>query len=49
MQLDTAHGSIFIDTAPQLEKYRTLFEKIKSAALSAAKSRDIIHRTAQDM
>ncbi|MCP3820770.1 helix-turn-helix domain-containing protein [Streptomyces sp. A3M-1-3] len=49
VQLDAAHGSIFLDAAPQLRKYRTLFAKIEGAALPAAKSRDFIHRIAQDM
>ncbi|MCX5204131.1 helix-turn-helix domain-containing protein [Streptomyces sp. NBC_00237] len=49
VQLDTAHGSLFLDAAPQLRKYRSLYEKIVSAALPAAKSRDFIHRIAQEM
>lgn len=49
VQLDAAHGSIFIDAAPQLQKYRSLFEKIESSALSTSRSRDFIHRLAQDM
>ncbi|MBT2528119.1 helix-turn-helix domain-containing protein [Streptomyces sp. ISL-99] len=49
VQLDTAHGSIFLDAAPQLQKYRSLYKKIEAAALSAAASRDFIHRIAQDM
>lgn len=49
VQLDAAHGSIFLDAAPQLQKYRTLFAKIEGAALPAAKSREFIHRIAQDM
>ncbi len=49
VQLDAAHGSIFVDAAPQMQKYRALYEKIEGAALSAAASRDFIHRIAQDM
>ncbi|MDH2392095.1 helix-turn-helix transcriptional regulator [Streptomyces sp. HNM0663] len=49
VQLDAAHGSLLIDAAPQVHKYRTLFEKTQGMALSAAESRDLIRRIAHDM
>ncbi|MDQ0991227.1 helix-turn-helix transcriptional regulator [Streptomyces sp. V3I7] len=49
VQLDTAHGSMFLDAAPQLDKYRALFDKIEGASLTAAESRDLILRIAQEL
>lgn len=49
VQLDQSHGLAFLDAEAQLHKYRTLFERIDSAALSPANSRDLIHTIAQDL
>ncbi|MCM2419633.1 helix-turn-helix transcriptional regulator [Streptomyces sp. RKAG293] len=49
VQLDTAHGSIFLDAEAQLRKYRGLFDRIEASSLTADASRDFIHRIARDM
>jgi len=46
VQLDTDHGSEFLDAAAQLERYATVLDRLEKLALSADESRDLIHRTA---
>lgn len=46
VQLDTDHGSEFLDAAAQLERYVTVLDRLEKLALSADASRDLIHRTA---
>ncbi|WP_432155825.1 helix-turn-helix domain-containing protein [Streptomyces sp. bgisy153] len=53
-QLDTVvrdgpNGPVFIDAAAQLERYRTLFRRVESAALDPERSRDFIHRLAKEL
>lgn len=49
VQVDAAHGSIFLDAGPQLKKYRALFDRIEGSALSAVESREFIERIARDI
>jgi hypothetical protein len=49
VQLDTAHGSIFLDAEAELDSYRALFNKVTDAALPAAKSRELIHSIAKEI
>ncbi len=49
VQRDTPYGSAFLDAAAQLHAMRTLFRKVESASLDAARSRDFIHRLAKEM
>lgn len=49
VQLDTDHGSEFLDTQPQLAKYRTVLDRMEALALKPDASRDVIHRTAQSI
>ncbi|WP_447040194.1 helix-turn-helix domain-containing protein [Streptomyces sp. DSM 118878] len=44
VQLDTDHGSVFIDSEAQLNKYRTLLDRLEACALEPAKSRDLMTR-----
>ncbi|MFF2509351.1 helix-turn-helix domain-containing protein [Streptomyces sp. NPDC058067] len=46
VQLDTEHGSEFIDAAAQLERYATVLDRLERLALTATESRDLIRRTA---
>ncbi|MDB1087979.1 helix-turn-helix transcriptional regulator [Streptomyces sp. ACA25] len=47
VQLDTDHGSMFVDTEPQLVKYRTVLDRMEACALPPSESRDLIERIAQ--
>lgn len=49
VQLDTEHGSEFIDAAAQLDRYRIVLNRLEGLALSSKESRDFIHRIAQDL
>jgi Domain of unknown function (DUF5753) len=49
VQLDTDHGSEFLETQPQLARYRTVLDRMESLALKPAASRDMIHRLAQSI
>lgn len=46
-QLDTTHGSEFIDAAGQLETYRLVLDRMEHVALAPAASRDLIHSIAK--
>jgi transcriptional regulator with XRE-family HTH domain len=46
---DSPNGTAFLDAESQLDRYRTLFRKVKRAALSPAQSRDFIHRLAKEL
>lgn len=46
VQIDTEHGSEFIDAAAQLERYRTVLDRLETLALSAEESRALIHQAA---
>ncbi|MFD8381301.1 helix-turn-helix domain-containing protein [Streptomyces sp. NPDC059679] len=47
VQLDTDHGSEFLDTQPQLTWYRSTLDRMEALALKPAQSRDMIRRVAQ--
>lgn len=48
VQLDSAHGSVFIDSPTPLANYRTMLDLIEQRALSPAKSRDLIRAIARE-
>ncbi|MFH8789487.1 helix-turn-helix domain-containing protein [Streptomyces roseoverticillatus] len=49
VQLDTDHGSEFLDTQPQLARYRSTLDRLESLTLKPEASRDAIHRIARDI
>ncbi|WP_149827459.1 helix-turn-helix domain-containing protein [Streptomyces tailanensis] len=49
VQLDQSHGAKFLDAEAQLHKYRTLFDRIEAIALSADKTRDLIHNVMREL
>jgi transcriptional regulator with XRE-family HTH domain len=49
VQLDTDHGSDFLDAQPKLLKYRTILDKMEASALGQKKSRDLIRRIARSL
>ncbi|MFJ5103332.1 helix-turn-helix domain-containing protein [Streptomyces sp. NPDC088554] len=49
VQLDSDHGAAFLDTQPQLVKYRTVLDRMETCTLKPAASRDLIRRIAQDL
>ncbi|WP_431989532.1 helix-turn-helix domain-containing protein [Streptomyces albogriseolus] len=48
VQLDTHHGCEFRDAEAQLNKYRSVLDRMESNALEPAESRDLIHRLAKE-
>ncbi|MEU5597922.1 helix-turn-helix transcriptional regulator [Streptomyces sp. NPDC020298] len=49
VQLDSAHGACeFLDAEAQLTKYRAVLDHMEKCALSADKSRDLIHNLIRD-
>ncbi|WP_460106873.1 helix-turn-helix domain-containing protein [Streptomyces sp. YKOK-J1] len=46
---DGPHGAAFIDSEAQLTAFRTLFHKVEAAALDPKRSRDLIHRLANEL
>ncbi|MCU4745254.1 MULTISPECIES: helix-turn-helix domain-containing protein [Streptomyces] len=49
IQLDSDHGSVFLDAQSQLDKYRTVLDRMESCALPPAESRDLIHRVEKSL
>lgn len=49
VQLDTDHGSEFLDEYAQLTKYRTVVDRMKGCALTPADSRDLMRRIAREI
>ncbi|AKJ12823.1 DNA-binding protein [Streptomyces incarnatus] len=50
VQLDSHHGACeFIDAEAQLNKYRAVFNRMESCALSPAETRDFIHHRIQEL
>ncbi|MDQ1038318.1 transcriptional regulator with XRE-family HTH domain [Streptomyces sp. V3I8] len=47
--LDTDHGCEFLDADAQLERYRSVLDRMESRALPEPKSRDLIQRIAHDL
>ncbi|MER6025353.1 helix-turn-helix transcriptional regulator [Streptomyces sp. NPDC001851] len=46
---DVPHGSAFIDSEAQLSAFRTRFRKVEAASLDPDRSRDFIHKLAQEL
>ena len=46
--LDTDHGCEFLDAEAQLDRYRSVLDRLESRALPEPKSRDLIHRISSD-
>jgi hypothetical protein len=46
---DGPHGTLFIDSEPQLSVYRTLFRRVEAVSLDPGRSRDFIHRLAKEL
>ncbi|MGW0828640.1 helix-turn-helix domain-containing protein [Streptomyces sp. NPDC002845] len=46
---DSPHGTAFLDTETQLERFRRLFRKVEKAALDPLASRDFIHQVTKDL
>ncbi|MFF3498790.1 helix-turn-helix domain-containing protein [Streptomyces sp. NPDC003247] len=46
---DTPHGTVFADSAAQLNVFRTLFRRVEAASLEPVRSRDFIHRLAKEL
>ncbi|MBH1934081.1 helix-turn-helix domain-containing protein [Streptomyces sp. AV19] len=49
VQLDTDHGSVFIDAEVQLGEYRTILDRMQTCALDPAESSDLIQRIAREL
>lgn len=49
VHLDQSHGPVFLDSEAQLDKYRVLLSRMETRALPPAKSRDLIHKIAQEL
>ncbi|MFJ2263025.1 helix-turn-helix domain-containing protein [Streptomyces sp. NPDC087844] len=49
VQLDSAHGAVFIDAPAQLHRYRARWERVDSAAAAQDASLDLIRRITQDL
>ncbi|MEV6671546.1 helix-turn-helix transcriptional regulator [Streptomyces sp. NPDC051162] len=49
VQLDTAHGSVFIDSETQLANYRLLFDMMEPRVLSEKESREFIQEIVQQL
>ncbi|MEU4682743.1 helix-turn-helix domain-containing protein [Streptomyces xinghaiensis] len=47
VQLDTEHGSEFLDAEAQLDRYRVVLDRMESVALDEAASRKVIHDVAR--
>ncbi|MGW3942611.1 helix-turn-helix domain-containing protein [Streptomyces phaeochromogenes] len=47
--LDQSHGLAFLDADAQLHKYRTLFDRVETIALSPEKTRDLIHHVMREL
>jgi hypothetical protein len=46
---DAPHGTTFIDAEAQLDVFRTLFRKVEAISLDPERSRDFIHRLAEEL
>jgi hypothetical protein len=49
VQLDTDHGSIFVDAEAQLTRYRMVLDRLEARALKPQASRDLIRRIVRDL
>ncbi|MEW2046453.1 helix-turn-helix transcriptional regulator [Streptomyces sp. NPDC005476] len=46
---DAPHGTAFIDSAAQLDCFRTLFHRMEAVSLDPKRSRDFIHKLAKEV
>ncbi|MDR6979768.1 transcriptional regulator with XRE-family HTH domain [Streptomyces sp. 3330] len=46
---DAPHGTVFIDHESQLSAFRALFHTVEAVSLEPARSRDFIHRLAEEL
>ncbi|WP_416966068.1 helix-turn-helix domain-containing protein [Streptomyces sp. Agncl-13] len=46
---DAPHGTAFIDSAAQLDHFRTLFRKVEAVSLAPERSREFIHQLAKEL
>ncbi|MFI7411315.1 helix-turn-helix transcriptional regulator [Streptomyces sp. NPDC049627] len=46
---DGPHGTTFIDSEAQLGVFRTLFRRVEAASLDPERSRELIHKVAQEL
>lgn len=46
---DGPHGALFIDSAAQLDVFRTLFRRVAGVSLDPMRSRDLIHGLAKEL
>jgi transcriptional regulator with XRE-family HTH domain len=46
---DGPHGTLFIDSDAQLSVFRALFRRVEAASLDPKRSRDLIHKLAQEL
>ncbi|MGW7295094.1 helix-turn-helix domain-containing protein [Streptomyces xiamenensis] len=49
VQLDTDHGSQFLDAGSKLDKYRRIWDRMEACSLDEKRSRDVIRRAVQDI
>ncbi|MFC7819869.1 MULTISPECIES: helix-turn-helix domain-containing protein [unclassified Streptomyces] len=49
VHLDQSHGPVFLDAGAQLDKYRVLLDRIDASALPPDRSRDLIHKIAEEL
>ncbi|MFC5725012.1 helix-turn-helix domain-containing protein [Streptomyces gamaensis] len=49
VQLDTSHGSVFIDSGMELANYRRLFDMMEPYILGEDESREFMHALAQEL
>ncbi|WP_030347631.1 helix-turn-helix domain-containing protein [Streptomyces sp. NRRL S-1022] len=46
---DSPNGTVFIDAQAQLDRFRTLFRRVKAVSLEPERSRDFIHKLAKEL
>ncbi|WAL96717.1 helix-turn-helix domain-containing protein [Streptomyces sp. Je 1-369] len=46
---DAPHGTGFLDSQAQLDRFRTLFRRVEELALAPERSRDFIHKLAKEL
>ncbi|NGO73594.1 helix-turn-helix domain-containing protein [Streptomyces boncukensis] len=49
VQLDQAHGAVFLDMEAQLAKYRGILNRLEELSLGVSESRDLINRISRDL
>ncbi|MFD4630726.1 Scr1 family TA system antitoxin-like transcriptional regulator [Streptomyces sp. NPDC058284] len=46
---DAPHGTGFLDSQAQLDRFRTLFRRVEELALDPERSRDFIHKLVKEL